>query len=174
MKLPRSPDSLLFLALIALTVGHLGFRAVRARASVDPAAPSALRVGSALPDLQLRPLTFGGSRESGPTPGGCRLLVAFSSSCVHCHTAAAREAGRPRAGLLPIVYVSDADDEAARDFEADVAPGTLVRYADGALRTLKVRAVPTGFLVSSDNRVRSIFAYVGEEDHSRLRSQCAA
>lgn len=177
MQLPllRSRTATLVFLCLALTIGHVAYRAYMD----DREGPyhdgnfSKLEIGQLLPPLVLLPLE--GTPRSRDLPfGQCRILVAFSTSCLHCHSASARDAARPADSLrLPMVWISDLNNAKAREFETTVRAGSIVVYGGAdAFRKLKPRGVPIGFLVGADNRIKHIFPVSGLENHVTLRKQC--
>ncbi|HEX6747370.1 MAG TPA: hypothetical protein VF092_08710 [Longimicrobium sp.] len=178
MKQPNRLELAVYLVLFVVTAGNLGFQYLKGEQGELEAKPaSRLAIGSALPVLNLRPLSHpGGAAPPTATallPTGCRLLVVFHPDCPHCHTAARREAAATNhQDRIPVVWISAFDDDKARDFEADVVTGMPVRYDPDAPRRLKTTAVPVYILVGGDGRVKFWGAFSGAEDQNELRRRC--
>lgn len=148
-------STLLVSALIGITATNLGFHTLRARrASMWK---SKLAPGDTMPPLDITPPHFGlsSATAAAPLPSGCRLLVFFATDCPHCHTAAARDAvAWDSTWTVPVVWITNVDDEATMQFAQAAGAHTQVRLAGPhATDVLNAAGVPAAFLVSAPNVV---------------------
>lgn len=174
MTKPSARMWLMALLILAVTAVNVAMNRIR---RPRPITMSDFSPGQTLPKLKLTTLTGVSSGPAvRPLPTGCRLLVLFNTTCPHCHTAALMEAGLPDSIRMPVLWISDTDDERARNFAASLNPATAIRYGgSNAFKQLRVRGVPTVFLVSTDDRVLFSSAYSGRDsDHRVLRGMCPA
>ncbi|HYR12333.1 MAG TPA: hypothetical protein VEQ60_31390 [Longimicrobium sp.] len=165
----------LLLAAIAVTALNFGYQSYRNSAGSRSMEFSTFQVGTPLPRFDLRPLSFGGQKAGDDSVPrlGCRILVLFSTACLHCYTAAARDAAQPRSpARLSVLWVTHDDNQAARDFENEVGTGSRVLYGPSAFKALKVNGVPTAFLVNDRGVVSHKWPFFGNENHAELREKC--
>jgi len=174
--MPSKLTITVIVAAVALTAGNAFFHySRRAAASTLADQPAALVAGTRWPDVKLALLSgASGPQMTGPLPTGCRIMVAFSVTCPHCHSAAQQESAVPDSVRLPVVWISETDDARAREFASMLSPTSTIRFGGPKVfKALKLRAVPAAFLVTPGNKVRSITGYAGSEtDHRILRSWC--
>lgn len=174
MRMPSGRVWIMFLLVGGATAANFAFHRGRS-GEKGPVNISTFPLGTALPELKLQMLSGAqAGPAAAPVPTGCRLLVMFSSSCPHCHTAAIMETGIPDSVRLPVLWISDRDDPQALAFASRLHPASVVRHGGGdAFRALQVRGVPAVFLVSGDGRVLASASYSGgESDHRVLRGKC--
>jgi mono/diheme cytochrome c family protein len=136
---------------------------------------SGFEVGEPLPKLALRPLAGQPAADAPPVAAGvCRLLVFFSVTCEHCHTAARRDAATPDSLRLPTLWVSHTDDPAAASFAAALRGVAPVMYGGPtAFQKMDVLGAPAAFLVMPRGNVRWVGGYVGGAEYHRLvREKC--
>jgi hypothetical protein len=176
MQKPSKTTLGVLAAIIMVTAANVAFQAKLGGARTGTRQVADLAVGSQWPELRLAPVAgVTGPSALGPLPTGCRIMIAFSVTCPHCHSAAQKEAAVPDSLRLPVVWISDTNDDRAREFASLLSPTSAIRYGGRkAMKQLKLRAVPAAFLVKADNKVRSVTGYAGDEkDHRILRAWCS-
>ena len=170
----RPSQTLLLIAgLGVLTAANVAYQ-FHDKKGVNPI--TQFEVGSTLPSLTLASLTdTSAAAARAPLPQGCRVIILFSPTCTHCHTAARRDAATPDSLRLPTLWVSHSNDSSAAAFAA-VLPtsGESIRYGGPtAFQQMKIHGVPAAFVASADNTVKWVGGYVGgAENHQILRNYC--
>ncbi len=158
-------------ALVIATAIHGAYRLGAARHG-RPTVVSALEVGQALPllDVQILGVEGGFVSRVPMASASCQVVVAFDPSCPHCRSAADRE--KLQAGLLPTVWITDADSATARLYRPLLRAETRLAWSRLGLEALQVQGVPAAFLVDDRGIVRRVWPYRGEENPDLLRRQC--
>jgi hypothetical protein len=73
---------------------------------------------------------------------------------------------------LPVTWLAAESDSATTAFGTAMHPRSGLDYAPDVKRKLKIQAVPAAFLVGSDDVVRAVWVYHGDENHDELREKC--
>ena len=170
-----SRDRIFLGILVVLTSGNIGYRVWSGPAS-ERNSPAGLTIGTPLPALSLALLgdtTIAAVRRPIPE-SGCRVLILFSPTCPHCHTAARRDAATADSLLLERLWISHTDDSATTAFAREIGSGAAIRSGGpAAFEAMKVKGVPAAFVISGANTVRWAGGYAGGADYHRLiRGHC--
>lgn len=174
MQRKKIIDVAFYSALVLFTAGNAAFQHWRAQPRIPLI--STFDTGRPLPRLEYRMIGRDSLRVApSPSRGQCQILVVFSPTCPHCHTAAARDASAPDSlTRLPTTWIAVQNNHLLADFEARLRRGAVLTHSPDAKAKLRVQGVPAGFLVGPDNTIRSVWIFNGRENHDELRSKCAA
>ena len=106
--------------------------------------------------------------------GTCEVVVFYAATCPFCHEAALKEARREEGLALPTTWVTDTDDEEAREFMEFVHEDSRVVFFKGAKKKLGIQAVPAGFLIRNGEELLDAWPYRGNEAPERFMGLCEA
>lgn len=107
-------------------------------------------------------------------PLPCQLIVAFDPSCPFSLQAAKEQARMATDPRLPTTWVAPGDSLSAARYLTYLEEGARIARSDEVWEALGVRAVPAGFLVDGQRRVRSTWRYRGYETSEDLEERCSA
>jgi hypothetical protein len=156
-----SKRSLALIAVLAsITLLHVAFRVGQALEADD------YRVS----DVDPGEIVELGRASSETTSESCSIVVLFSPTCPHCHSAAGAEAARSHSLILPTFWITEPTPEAG-SFENRIAAESTLLILPDAFSLFRIRAVPAAFLMRGDTVVRH-WAYSGRESHESLSQQC--
>lgn len=102
----------------------------------------------------------------------CEVVVFYAATCPFCHEAALKEARREAGLALPTTWVTDTDDEGAREFTDFVHEDTRVVFHEGMKKKLGIQAVPAGFLIRNGVEILDAWPYRGNEPPERYEGLC--
>lgn len=156
--------------LVLITSGNIGYH-LWSDSVNDRNSPAGLDVGTPLPRLELRMLNDTTISAVGRTmpESGCRVLILFSPTCPHCHTAARRDASTADSLLLARLWISHTDDALTVAFARELGTSAAIRFGGPvAFEAMQVRGVPAAFVISAANEVRWAGGYAGGADYHRL------
>lgn len=147
----------LIATLVLLTGLHLAVAGKRRQDVAEATRVSTLAINVRLPAFSRR-------------EAGCRVYVAFHSTCPFCRDAAAKEASHPQ--YLPTTWIAAPDDVDWRSYVPRVHSQSVVVLDPDLYSLLEVRAVPAGFLVDEGGVVRWVWPYQGSETAAFLLEKC--
>ncbi len=166
--LPLSSSTTLFAVLALLTSANLFHSFVGKHDTASVVAR--VTVGDTVRPEGLTDLASLGPAGRASEPVSCRLIVVFTSQCPFCREAAAREESNPHD--IPTVWVGRSWDLGIREFATRLDSSAQVVQSDHLWEELGIAAVPAGIILDSDNVVRRVWIYRGDEPDEELVEAC--